>query len=209
MKRTLFTLVLLVLFVLPVFSHSWVNVAKKVQRSLVQLRTLDGEGYCSGWVLDNKRDYIITAAHCIHSPWYFEGGAVVDGISGTLAFENSGIDIAVLSIPGLDRPELAPAHYPLTAGLPVLASGFGWAKTQPDQRAGIISHPARDYSDWNLPGTWVVVDNSYIRGMSGGPVVDADGKVVAMVQRGDRNDYTGYGKSIDDIWRLTRGYWRK
>lgn len=212
MKRFLTAVVLLLFISVPVMGHSWVSTAEKVRKSIVQLKNLSSQGFCTGWVIDNRRDFVITADHCVHnditafSPIYIDG--IMVAADGEL-WGSEELDVAVLHVPGIDRPELKPYLKPLKAGMPILASGFGLGLEEPNQRAGFISHPAKiGIRCGRNVGPCVESDTLYIPGMSGGPVVNEDGKVVSIVQYTNTEYNYGIGRSIGEIYKATKAYWR-
>lgn len=206
MKRLPATLTFLSLFLfaLPVSAFNWSVVVQHLLASTVQLQSPDGQGFCSGWVIDNERDYVITAEHCTGSDWASDG-FMVDGIPGEVMLIDTYYDLAVVYVPGVDRPELLPQTRDLKVGIMVGSFGFAYGLKQPMFRAGSLSGVGIALPD--LPGVWSITDQSFIGGMSGGPVVDMYGKVIMMVQRG--NGDIGVGKSIKEIFGITGEYWKE
>ena len=98
--------------------------------------------------------------------------------------------------PELDRPT--------KTGQPIAAAGFGYGLPGHMFRVGVVSNPAKDLSP-ELTGLWLETDQPYVGGMSGGPVVNARGRVIGMVQR--YNDAIGIGRSTYDLWRIGRDCW--
>lgn len=207
MKKVVASIVTFLLFTASAAqSFNWSYVADKMLESTFQLRTFTDQGYCSGWVTNNKRNYAITAEHCVNSSWALEGGIVVDGFAVEVLEINEKSDWAVLRIPGIDRPELEPQLRKAHVGDEAAAFGFAYGHQQPVLRVGTISALEHDLSVWGLDGLWTVTDQTFIGGMSGGPVVDIEGRVVSMVQRG--NGDIGIGRSIQEIYKQTKKYWR-
>ena len=205
--RSLLAIVLALLLIVPVpaGAFNWSGVAAKLKASSFSLKTWDGKEYCSGWVIDNRRDFGITADHCVHGGWA-ETGIFVDGIEALKVDGNEELDYAVLWIPGINRPELKPQHNPLRVGWEIAAFGSAREAGMYDHlRVGIISAVNARVDD--LEGRWTVFDQPGIGGMSGGPIVDTKGRVVSMTQRSDRR-MIGIGKSIGEIWRASRAFWR-
>ena len=207
MRRLLASLFALLLFAAPAMSHNWSKVAERLQESVVMLETFSGLGYCSGWVIDNKRDYVMTAEHCINTGNPLYGGVImVDGHFATVVSSNVELDAAVLYVEGINRPELKPRTDPIRVGMPVASYGFALEDGLKEHfRAGYVS--ATDAKVERLSGTWTLVDQAIIGGMSGGPIVDTSGKVVMMNQRSDRLRHA-LGKSIGEIFSVTSAYWR-
>ena len=206
MKRTLSVFFALLLFIAaPVQSFNWSNIATRLQESSFAISTLEGKIYCTGFVVDNKRDYALTADHCMHNRWVEEGGTMVDGVVPEELWGDDALDVAVLHIPGIDRPELKPQFKPARAGQEMGSFGFARESGLKEHfRAGVVSGVEAVVD--GLDGAWTVTDQPFIGGMSGGPVVDTDGKLISMVQRS--NSVTGIGRSIQEIWLATRSYWK-
>lgn len=204
MKRALVALVLFLLVVSPVWGHDWSAVAKKVKASSFPLMTASGEIFCTGFIVDAKRHYGLTAEHCVSGGWV-RMGMLVDGKVADVIRASEDLDVAVLYLPENTRPALKPNLGVLYEGIAVASFGFAREKNLYGHfRVGNLAavHARIDM----LPGLWVVVDQPFIGGMSGGPVVDTKGRVIAQVQRSDRA-LTGIGRSVGEIWRATRGYW--
>lgn len=58
-----------------------------------------------------------------------------------------------------------------------------------------------------LSGKWTVFDQPGIGGMSGGAIVDTDGKVVSVTQMSDRSQ-VGLGRGIGEIYAATKAFWK-
>ena len=199
-------LALILVTPLPVGAFNWNIIAANLKKSTFSLQTLNGDVYCSGWVIDNKRDFGMTADHCVHSAWATKGLIIVDSFQAFEVEGSESLDYAVLYIQGIDRPELKPRFNPLEVGQEVGA--YGWAR-----ESGLYSHfrvgviAAVNAPVDGLKGRWTIFDQPGIGGMSGGPIVDINGQVVSMTQRSDRR-LIGLGRSIGEIWRATRKYWK-
>lgn len=198
-RRILLVLLALVLFTVPASSYEWQSTAKKVSLSLVSLSDFDGDIYCTGYVIDNQRDFVMTAQHCVDGDY----GIIVDHKSAWVVWADKELDIAVLQVPGISKPELHPGKHP-KIGQAIAALGHGYGLEQPMFRVGLVAHP--DVHILELSGTWVILDFPLIPGMSGGPMVDQDGKVLAINQRS--NTVIGLGKSIADIYPKSKDFWR-
>src|SRR3990167_8978318 len=198
MKKVIATLFALILLAAtPAMSFNWSGVVARLAKSTVQLQTPLQEGFCSGWVSDNRptRDFVFTAEHCVNSDWVKDGEIFIDNLPASVIWSDTNMDVAVLQVGGIDRPELRPGKHP-RVGQEMGSYGFAYGFKSPLFRAGHVS--AVDYHIPDLPGDWVITDQTFIGGMSGGPVVNGDGKVIAMVQRG--NTYIGLGHSIKEIY---------
>lgn len=191
---------LLILLVTPASSFEWSHVAKGVSRSVVSIVDFDGDTFCTGFVIDNQRDFVMTAQHCVDNPSH---GTVVDHKNAWVVWSSEDLDLAVLQAPGINHPELHPGSHS-HIGQDIASFGHGYGLEQTLFKAGQVAHPMVIIK--TLPGTWVMTNFPLIPGMSGGPMVDIEGKVIAINQRS--NDTTGLGRSIADIYVASKDFWR-
>lgn len=203
--KALTSLLLILAVTASASAFEWTSTARRVLPSLVQLQTGNGDGFCSGWVIDNTNDYVMTADHCMHNKWT-KDGVFVDGILAMEVAHDSVLDFAVLYVSGIDRPALQPDMKPLEAGQPIAALGFGYGFKGFMFRSGVVSNPDKEYPDFDLTGSFVELGFTVIGGMSGGPVINSHGKVVSIVQMG--TDDMAFGRPIGVLWRMTRSYWQ-
>lgn len=205
MKRTLVVLLAALLLSVPTQAHDWSKVAYRLSQATARLVGQDGETFCSGFSIDNKRDYLLTASHCVHSSEAW-GRIRVDGLGTVLVADRPEVDVAVLGVEGMDRPELKPRTDWIRVGMEI--GSFGFAR-----EAGLFSHfragnVAGIGSVEDFDGIWIITDQPISGGMSGGPIVDTDGRVVTVNQRSDRT-FSAIGRDIGAIYRETSEYWRK
>lgn len=201
--RLIATLFAFLIATLPALAKDWSKVAKQLAEATIQLQAGIGhKTFCSGWMIDNKRDYVMTAEHCLG--WTAEE-TFVEGKPYEVLWSDTYLDAAVLRVPGLDKRELRAQKRAIRVGQEAAFYGFAreWGLYS-HFRAGNVSGigPIDE-----LPGDWVIIDNSGIGGMSGGPIVDSDGKVISMVQRSDRR-LVQLGRSIEKIFGATKKFWR-
>lgn len=207
MKRIISVAALLVLFVTsPLLAKDWSKVTAQLNLATFPLQTDMGNIYCTGFMIDSARGYALTAAHCVDD----QEGNVKEIINvgkdqATVVFFDADLDVAVLHSVTINRPSILPAKE-VKVGQELLSFGFA-------RESGLYGHfragnVAGIGSVDELPSVWVITDQPFIGGMSGGPVVDKDGKLIAMVQRSDRA-LTGIGRSIGAIWAATKEYWAK
>lgn len=207
MKRVLSCLLALFLFISPAIAHDWSSVASKLQSSTLPVLDSEGRAFCSAFVIDNQRDYVMTADHCVHV-YDMDGTPIeftIDGLGAREIFGDEFLDVSVLYVKGVNRPELLPEHGSVKVGHPLASYGYARESGLYEHfRAGTVAGVEQTVD--SLSGKWLVTDQSYIGGMSGGPVVNRKGKLISMVQRSDRR-LVGIGRSIKSIYEATKNYW--
>ena len=157
------------------------RIGKKEFHSVVQLQNESGRTFCSGVIVDHK---VMTAYHCIAG-----GEAVyVETFRGRWEAAVWGTDetsdLAVL-VPA-DRREL-PRGVRLARSAPgygeeVWVIGHALGEYTNSLTRGIVSHPRRENGIYG--GLWMQHDAGQIGGNSGGPVLDAKGRLVGIVSFG-------------------------
>ena len=194
------------------FSHAqsmWASVAEKVLPSIVsvQLESTDehtGEkSYgtaCSGFAIDAQRQLFMTAAHCRG-----EGRVGVNHEIAWVVYENATLDLMVLQSVGVSVPALTPRTEPITTGLAVAGVGHAYGFELPQMRTSVVSHPYMMIPP--LKRFFLVFDQAPIGGQSGGPIVDASGNVVGIIQMG--NAYTGLAQPIEVILKASSAFWAR
>jgi S1-C subfamily serine protease len=199
MKRAATLLLALLLSLAPTAeaAQSWVKAGSKAVRASVPIRaSQNGLIVCTAFVIDNARDYLMTAAHCVDRP-AFIGDYLV-----TIKWFDADLDIAVLHVPGIDRPNIKIGHLP-KRGEPAAAFGYGWGLPGGMLRTGVVGNPWMEFP--NLTGRWVQFDFPLVPGMSGGPIVDTGGKLIAVVSRS--SSLYSLGRSNHLIRHATRAFW--
>jgi S1-C subfamily serine protease len=149
---------------------------------------------CTGFQVAPKK--IMTAAHCVGDDMKADG-IPVKVISGDKYF-----DLALLEGPS-DRPILQFREREVQRWemLKSLGYGYGWNRLTVLDNKVILTR----YKVVEDGPVGIVVQGGYIGGMSGGPLVDLDGKVVGVVQRS--NSQIGYsvGATIIKAFLLDSG----
>ncbi len=143
----------------------------------------EGRVACSGFLIADS--LVLTADHCVGD------SMTVAGIAATVVSADEYYDLALLSAPVHDTPLLfrdAPVtRFEFLAGI---GHAYGWQRL-------LLLHVRVYYVDITpekgmRPG--ILVKPGYIGGMSGGPVVDADGYVVGVIQASNHD--LGYGVGV-------------
>ncbi len=167
------------------------RMVNRVQASVVRVNgmaDIPWEGpvqyVCSGEVIAPNR--VLTAAHCVGTMMQ------VDGVASTLIAKDDTWDLALLSVktskPALPlRDEDVVRFEPLTAiGY---AEGWNYLTVLSEKPFAINIQPITE-----MP-VGIFVQGGYIEGMSGGPVVDKDGRMVSIIQR-QVTEVVGYGVGV-------------
>lgn len=197
MKRTLVALALLLSVFGPSLSAAdWSAVVKQVERSVVWVQVGEAGG-CTAFVIDQAKHYLLTASHC--KPESHDASLWVDYVPARIVFFDSKRDLMILEAKDIDptRPALKLAAKNPAIGEDVMSIGYGYALERPFFRQ---THVQDD--KMSLPGVeggpFISTDTTFVGGQSGGPVVNAAGEVVLIVQRGDGGT-TGIGVGAETI----------
>lgn len=191
MKKPLSTLLLLMLFVVPTWAITWNPIAAKVLKSIAYL---DGpEGKCTAFSIDRERDYVLTAAHCDQKTASGESASTVDGLATVVKYKDEKKDLLVLEVKGLDKPALKLAKQNPQILDEMASCGFGMALETAGCRHTYVSDDKVYIPFEGIGGPFIMTDTTFIGGQSGGPVVNENGDVVMIVQRGST---TGFGLGV-------------
>ncbi len=170
-----------------------VDKFEKLFKQVQVVKTKEWQG--SGFLLRNK--YLITCAHLIEGDdpkieyFNYNEFSVVSRHNGRLIYKSSESDIAIISIDGKDQSdnELSFTEGDKGRDLPIGEEVYGLgfpayiAGNPPDRVPLPISSFA--FNQYGIKE--FRVSTPMFPGMSGGPVLDKDNKVVGMVTRGARN----------------------
>jgi S1-C subfamily serine protease len=174
----------------PPLSGDWVPVVAKASPAVVKVVVPGGSG--SGFLVDSK-GHVVTNRHvAVEGPPYrvkTNGGRT---LTARLVGMSSRYDIAVLRVRGLHASPLKWSGTKPKIGQAVLVLGFpggddvgvAFSATQ-----GIVSALGRDFEDHPLLNDMVQYDAPTNHGNSGGPVLDRDGKVVAVHAAGEPDQH--------------------
>lgn len=149
------------------------NPLQDVPRSMLQTQSLYPGGEkqmtCTAFVVDASKGLALTAEHCVVDGQIL---LMADGEQSEVVKKSEWlalIKVKPMSRPPLDIAASAPKLHDLTWG-------FGWAFG----KVFLVLERAVA----GIDGTDLVVGGAYIEGMSGGPVLNAKGQVVGVIQGG-------------------------
>lgn len=169
------------------------SASEIVQKSIVRITLTtpdDGAYICTGFSIGPRK--FMTAAHCTIPLHFFPGSVLaVNGIRAFVLAESENVDLAVI-IADLELPGLKVRLTPLSIGEDVHAMGYGYGFTMSLTTHHIVELLNYRISDEIYPGT--VFLYPFMHGMSGGPVYDANGSVVGVIQR--TTNEIGYGVNV-------------
>jgi S1-C subfamily serine protease len=183
MKRILLALLLSVCTIFgscaagPIRSRAQVAFLTKLSLVTVSYQVDDEHTYvCGGFIVDSSRGEAITAKHCVVGE---DGNDVenlfVNSLPTTVIRSNNAF--ALIKIPALMGPPLEFRKSPPEFLEDVIGLGYGFGDYTTVLRH--ISNPIFGFGHEND----IVLDGPLAPGMSGGPVVDMDGKVVGLIQQ--------------------------
>jgi S1-C subfamily serine protease len=116
-----------------------------------------------------------------------------DGAVAHVLAKDQKKDLLVLEVLDLDRPALRIAKANPKRGEEIISFGFGWGLERPMLRVSHIADDDTYIPEEGIGGPLMVTDAAFVAGMSGGPVINAAGEVVMMVQRGTGSVGLGVG----------------
>ena len=196
MKRLLLTLILLCAFLAPTSaaSDNWNPIAEKIEKSLA-LVVVGERGSCTAFSINEQENYVLTASHCFGHD--IEGkDLLVDNSPAKLIARDQKHDLMVLYVKGLDKPAIHMAKRDPRVGDNVASYGFGLGLEHPLFRVSYVSATDTTIDGSGLPDRLIAVDTQFVPGMSGGPVVNADGNLVMMVEAGGQGVGLGPGAEM-------------
>lgn len=229
MFRTLITALLAILLIAsPAHAATdWVDVAAKVRPSIARLQGVwDGKitTVCTAFSINEAKNYFLTANHCDLRQSFTTGDGDtvvgtddhkiwVDGHEAFPIFQSTEKDLMVLvvpeagSVPALHRADLT------APGEAVLMYGWGFGLDLPFARIAHVAVPNTEFPvvftqlNYGSPeNTYTLYDAPFVHGQSGGPIVDADGKVISLCQA-NIPDNVGISATSSELQVLVGKYW--
>ena len=162
------SLVLVAALVSTSFAQS-PKVIDKVSKSIVSVTWVGDENdhaFCTGIQIGINR--VLTVAHCLPAI----GAARDVFVNGQLArIVKRDDSMGLLDVLASERPILDLREVP-SVGSPVVSFGFAWGQGLHALRRNVAA----------IVGDHLIIDGPIAPGMSGGPIVDEDGKLVAINQ---------------------------
>lgn len=181
-----------------VSAADWATVADTVRDSIVEIKSDAGD--CTGFVIDNERDFVLTAAHCDGEKLF------ADSMPAKVRAKDTKWDYLVLFVEGIDKPALKLATHDPKVGEEVASYGWGYAMNQPLFRVAHIS--AEDVTVPQFENArYIAIDAAFVGGQSGGPVVNGAGELVMIVQLG--SNIVGWGIGAERIQDKAGRYFTK
>jgi S1-C subfamily serine protease len=180
----------------------WSATAKKVSQSIVYVE--NEEGSCTGFVINSAAkgdtDLILTAAHCDGK------GLFADHETAKVIWKHTKADLMVLEVADTGRPAIRLADKNPSTGDEIASYGYGMALERPMFRTAHVSDDRAEFSDVT-GGPFVMIDAAYVGGQSGGPVINAAGEIVSIVQRA--SGLVGIGVGAETIRDKAGKYFEK
>ena len=191
MVRAATAAVFSILCLVPVHATDWAGIIKSVERSIVFVEIGD-RGSCTGFVVDQTRHYIMTAAHCApdHNSVLW-----VDRVMARVVSKDSKKDLLVVEAKDIDPtlPALKLAGKNPERGQEVMSIGYGMGLERPFFRQAHVQDDQTNIPEGGIGGPYISLDAAFVGGQSGGPVVNAAGEVVMIVQRASNTVGIGVG----------------
>ncbi|MDX1531620.1 MAG: trypsin-like peptidase domain-containing protein [Rhodothermales bacterium] len=150
----------------------------RARASVVQVRSGRRSGGGGSGVVIGAAGLILTSAHVLHRR--YPPVVLADGrrLRAHLVAADPRRDLAVLAVEAAGLPALALATDPARPGSAVFAVGTPFGEVGAATAGVVLSvgrHPA-----WGGAGPWVWTDAHLRPGHSGGPLVDAAGRVIGV-----------------------------
>lgn len=147
---------------------------------------------CTGFIIDAAKGLGLTAEHCVVDE---EGTLFKEVFVNGMPTEVVKVteSLALIKIPAMIGPPLDLKKDKTKAGEKVIAVGYGFG-----DYAVVIRHISNP-NPKSGGGLDISLDGPLAPGMSGGPVVDMDGKVVGVIQRNSQMNIFSLLCGADEI----------
>jgi S1-C subfamily serine protease len=142
---------------------------------------------CTGFVI-KEPNLVLTANHCVGESMLGDGKKV------TLIRGDKYYDLALLAVEGLRRPALLLREEPVQEGELLKAIGYAEGYTHLSTLDIKVMIPLQGISNEEASG--VITQGGFIEGMSGGPQLDASGRIVGVIQQ---NVFFNAGYGVDAV----------
>ena len=165
------------------------------------IQDITGRTYCTGFVIAAEEYYIQTALHCIVEADKRDWAVLVDNKAARLVSVNSEFDLAVLRAE-TDKPQLKPTTLAVKKGLKITSIGH----------AAELNLLTFAESEVIHAGKRVIMVRHQTNGMSGGPIIDENGNVIAIIQFGvtlKNGNLADMGASVGVMLALEGRFWRR
>lgn len=179
MKNFLLAFLLLVPIVCSAQTTSTINRTIATIVDIDWALSEEHQGHCTG--IQVGIQWVLTADHCL-PPSAERADVTVNGDIVRVIKRNSNLDLALLEAASGDRPIIVIRTKAPQIGEPVTAVGYADAPRMRDE--GINPLVLRRSIARVGSNGYIYTDGTFIGGMSGGPVVDADGKLIGVIRQG-------------------------
>jgi S1-C subfamily serine protease len=180
------------------FAQDWSLHVATMEKSVFRLESTKGR--CSAVLINEKEHILLTAAHCISE----DKQEAAQGL--TVETKHA----ALLKVGGLNGTQLPLRSGDIKAGTPVAVVGFGLGARSLKYGFGWISDE-RDTSIEVAGDSLYFVVVGTVPGHSGGALIDATGKLVAIVQGavGRGEAVLGVGSPTEVVEDFVKPHWPK
>jgi S1-C subfamily serine protease len=179
----------------------WRDVVNRVAQSAAYVDT--PETVCTAISIGEAAGMFLTAAHCQPND---NKSVTVDGHPALIVWVDAKLDLMVLASPAARRRAIAPRFDTLVVGEEVALYGHGLGAMIARFRTGRVSA-----LDMPIPvnegemKVYTMLDTAALPGMSGGPVVDVDGRLVGVMLI---SSYVESGIApMSVVMKTTRQWW--
>lgn len=201
-KPWFWTLVLLAsCSALATFAADWTGILKTVTKQVPRLEILaegaEHPGICSGVVLNAVSGYVLTAAHCVDgTPEQLS--ITVNGRHAEIARKNRLLDLAVLRFSPEGEVAMLLAPKTPEPGTPIGVAGYMLGSDRLRFQFGMLAGVEKDGG--------LVIDGVVLPGDSGGPIFDADGRLVGMSNQYYRGTAVGLAVNVERVRDFVQQY---